>query len=64
MCDLLIDDAYICPDCIAEFKESIGDKALPIREMGKLFREFMRSEKSEYGTNPVVTVDQFLRNRR
>lgn len=60
MCDILVENRYICNDCATEFRESVGNKAMPIRELSKAFQTFMDSEKSEYGENRIVTVDEFL----
>lgn len=60
MCNKLVEKRYVCNDCAAEFRESIGNKAMPIRELSKAFQTFMESEKSEYDENRIVTVDEFL----
>lgn len=63
MCDLLVDEKYICKYCAEEFSQQIGEELLTINEMTMKFRAFMDSIKfADYG-NDLITVDKFLDNK-
>jgi hypothetical protein len=64
LCRLLVEHRYVCNECADEFRELVGDKAMPIHDLSKAFRKFMESYKSEYKENRVVTVDEFLGIKR
>lgn len=60
MCDKMIDNQYICFDCLSEFREWIGDQSYSKFEWKKKFNEFMESEKGFYD-NQKVSFEEFIK---
>ena len=60
MCDMFVDEMYVCNECAAEFREQVGGEAKPIRELSEAFLKFMRSGKPMHSDNRIITVDEFL----
>lgn len=74
MCDILVENRYVCNDCMMEFRKSVGNKvivadgdsgvdSMSILELWKEFQAFMDSEKPEYVEDRIVTLDEFLTRR-
>lgn len=61
LCDVLIDNRYVCGECLHEFRESLDGASLPDRHMLREFRGFMTRPKD--GTTAIVDVDEFIRTR-
>jgi hypothetical protein len=61
MCDILVDNQYVCNKCANEFRSLMGDGSTTLREMGLAFDSFMDSKKPNYVSDVIVNVDEFLR---
>lgn len=61
MCDTLVDNCYVCEDCVQEFRESVGEEPIPRRAMLQRFRAFMKTRKIVERGEEIIDVDRFLR---
>lgn len=64
MCDILIENRYVCRECAAEFRSLIGNRELPLSEMASRFLRFMETPKSSCTSHESVSVDDFLESGR
>lgn len=63
MCDLMVDNSYVCNECANEFREAVGTDQIQLGEMLVKFRQFMQSEKVCASPKNMVDVDEFFRRR-
>lgn len=64
MCDVLIDNKYICPDCLQEFENNCtAPGEHKIGSILKAFREFMQSHK-DLDNPKMATVKDWIKSWR
>ena len=62
MCNLCVNNKYLCSYCADEFKELIGEELMSKKDLSIKFDNFMRSKKMYTGSNDIMTVNEFIKN--
>lgn len=61
MCDIMVDNSYVCDECANEFRDLIGEQQMPAGGTLTMFREFMQTNKVCRELKRMIDVDEFFR---